>query len=65
MFSKDILLQQLKEEFLSGWKPFEIIWLLVFVGAQIFAYMQQPDSLLAMVSGIIFTLHGARTTSAR
>ena len=52
MFSKDILLQQLKEEFLSGWKPFEIIWLLVFVGAQILAYMQQPDSLLAMVSGI-------------
>ena len=52
MFSKDILLQQLKEEFLSGWKPFEIIWLLAFVGAQIFAYMQQPDSLLAMVSGI-------------
>ncbi|OOF44914.1 nicotinamide riboside transporter PnuC [Rodentibacter trehalosifermentans] len=44
--------ERLKREFLSGWKPFEVIWLVVFVIAQIWAYMQAPDSWLAMISGI-------------
>ncbi|AOF53549.1 nicotinamide riboside transporter pnuC [Rodentibacter caecimuris] len=44
--------ERLKREFLSGWKPFEVIWLAVFIIAQIWAYVQTPDSWLAMVSGI-------------
>ncbi|OOF48905.1 nicotinamide riboside transporter pnuC [Rodentibacter trehalosifermentans] len=44
--------ERLKREFLSGWKPFEVIWLVVFVIAQIWAYVQAPDSWLAMISGI-------------
>ncbi|OOF54578.1 nicotinamide riboside transporter PnuC [Rodentibacter genomosp. 2] len=44
---------RLKREFLSGWKPFEVIWLVVFIIAQIWAYVQQDDnSLLEMISGI-------------
>lgn len=43
--------QFMKQE-LSGWKPFEIIWLMLFVAAQVWAYVLSPDSLLAMVSGI-------------
>lgn len=44
--------ERLKREFLSGWKPFEVIWLAVFIIAQIWAYVQAPDSWLAMISGI-------------
>ncbi len=44
--------ERLKREFLSGWKPFEIIWLAVFIIAQIWVYTQTPDSWLAMISGI-------------
>ncbi|OOF82804.1 nicotinamide riboside transporter pnuC [Rodentibacter ratti] len=44
--------ERLKREFLSGWKPFEVIWLAVFIIAQILAYVQAPDSWLAMISGI-------------
>ena len=44
--------ERLKREFLSGWKPFEVIWLTLFVLAQIWAYIQAPDSWLAMISGI-------------
>ncbi|OOF36224.1 nicotinamide riboside transporter PnuC [Rodentibacter heidelbergensis] len=44
--------ERLKREFLSGWKPFEVLWLVVFIVAQIWAYVQAPDSLLAMISGI-------------
>lgn len=44
--------ERLKREFLSGWKPFEVIWLAVFIIAQIWAYVQAPDSRLAMISGI-------------
>lgn len=46
------MLAKLKKEFLGGWKPFETIWLVVFVGAQIWAYTQNPDSLLGMISGV-------------
>ncbi|PJG84542.1 nicotinamide riboside transporter PnuC [Conservatibacter flavescens] len=42
----------IKKEFFGGWKPFEVIWIIVFVGAQIWAYTQNPDTLLGMVSGI-------------
>ncbi|QPB42013.1 nicotinamide riboside transporter PnuC [Rodentibacter haemolyticus] len=44
--------ERFKREFLSGWKPFEIIWLAVFIIAQIWVYTQTPDSWLAMISGI-------------
>lgn len=46
------LTQRLKNEFLGGWKPFELLWLFLFLAAQVFAYIQAPESLLAMVSGI-------------
>lgn len=46
------LVNKLKDEFLGGWKPFELAWLFLFLAAQIFAYIQAPDSLLAMISGI-------------
>ena len=45
-------LQHLKNELFGGWKPFEVIWIFLFLAAQIFAYIQEPDSLLAMISGI-------------
>lgn len=48
----DSLLAQVKHELFSGWKPFEVIWLAVFIAAQIYAYTVEPDSLLAMISGI-------------
>lgn len=46
------LVNKLKDEFFGGWKPFELAWLFLFLAAQIFAYIQAPDSLLAMISGI-------------
>lgn len=46
------LIQQLKQELFSGWKPFEAAWLLVFIAAQIITYVYYPDSILAMVAGI-------------
>ena len=44
--------QAIKEEFFGGWKPFEVVWLCIFIAAQIWAYIQTPDTLLAMISGI-------------
>ena len=46
------LSERLKQEFVSGWKPFEVVWLALFIIAQIWAYVQAPDSWLAMISGI-------------
>ena len=46
------LSERLKQEFVSGWKPFEVVWLALFIIAQIWAYVQVPDSWLAMISGI-------------
>ena len=46
------LSERLKQEFVSGWKPFEVVWLALFIIAQIWAYVQTPDSWLAMISGI-------------
>ncbi|WP_373768055.1 nicotinamide riboside transporter PnuC [Glaesserella sp.] len=46
------LLQQLKQDLVSGWKPFEVVWLFLFIAAQIGVYIHSPDSLLAMISGI-------------
>ncbi len=44
--------ERLKEEFLSGWKPFEVAWVVIFLAAQIIAYVLMPDSALGMISGI-------------
>lgn len=46
--------QDIKNEFLGGWKPFEVVWLALFILAQFWAFSQseEPNSLLAMVSGI-------------
>lgn len=43
---------QLKEELFSGWKPFEVAWLLLFIAAQIGVYIYYPDSILGMIAGI-------------
>ncbi|AMW16255.1 nicotinamide riboside transporter PnuC [Glaesserella parasuis] len=47
-----ILINQLKEEFFSGWKPFEVAWLFLFIAAQIGVYIYYPDSIIGMVAGI-------------
>ena len=46
------LLEQTKQELFGGWKPFEVVWLLIFIAAQIGIYIYNPDSILGMVSGI-------------
>ncbi|QGM81119.1 nicotinamide riboside transporter PnuC [Otariodibacter oris] len=51
MDSKNIA-HQLKQEFFSGWKTFEVVWLFVFVAVQIVFYIREPDSILGMVAGI-------------
>ena len=51
MATQEKYIQFIKEE-LSGWKPFEVIWLLAFIAAQVFAYVQNPASVLEMISGI-------------
>lgn len=48
----NINLQAIKNEFLGGWKPFEVAWLFLFLAAQIFAYVREPDSVLGMIAGI-------------
>lgn len=47
-----ILIQQCKHELCDGWKPFELIWLFIFVALQISAYIQEPTSWLDMIAGI-------------
>lgn len=46
------ILQYIKKELCDGWKPFELFWLAAFLIAQIVAFILQPDSWLAMISGI-------------
>ena len=46
------LLEQTKQELFGGWKPFEAVWLLIFIAEQIGIYIYNPDSILGMVSGI-------------
>ena len=45
-------LHQLKKELFSDWKPFEVFWLFLFIAAQIVAFVLDPQSPLAMISGI-------------
>ncbi|EIC13577.1 nicotinamide riboside transporter PnuC [Kingella kingae] len=49
-YSNDV--KALWNDLCSGWKPFELFWLAAFLTAQGWAYWQQPDSWLAMISGI-------------
>ena len=46
------LAARLKREFVSGWKPFEVVWLALFYHCANLDYVQTPDSWLAMISGI-------------
>lgn len=46
------ILQYIKKELCDGWKPFELFWLAAFLIAQIVVFILQPDSWLAMISGI-------------
>ena len=46
------LSESLKREFFSGWRPFEVVWLVLFITAQMIAYYYDPQSLLSMISGI-------------
>ena len=45
-------IQQLKTDLFSDWKPFEVIWLFLFIAAQVGVYIHTPDSVLGMVAGI-------------
>lgn len=45
-------LKDLQQEFFGGWTKFEAFWLLLFLALQIGTYIHQPDSLLAMISGV-------------
>ena len=45
-------LKALFNDLCSGWKPFELFWLVAFLAAQIWAYWRQPDSWVSMVAGI-------------
>lgn len=49
---KMFTLKDLQQEFFGGWTKFEAFWLLLFLALQIGTYIYQPDSLLAMISGI-------------
>ncbi len=44
--------QTIKDELFGGWKAFEVVWLAIFLAAQIVAYILEPKSLIAMISGI-------------
>ena len=46
------ILQYIKKELCDSWKPFELFWLAAFLIAQIVVFILQPDSWLAMISGI-------------
>ena len=51
--NKPDYIKLIADELFSGWKAFEVIWLLAFIAAQVFAYVQNPTSALEMISGII------------
>ena len=36
------LSESLKREFFSGWRPFEVVWLVLFISAQMIAYYYDP-----------------------
>ena len=44
--------ERLKEEFFIRLEPFEVAWVVIFLAAQIIAYVLAPDSPLGMISGI-------------
>ncbi|WP_301098584.1 nicotinamide riboside transporter PnuC [Otariodibacter sp.] len=46
------IIHQLKQEFFSGWKAFEVVWLFLFVVIQIVFYIREPDSIVGMIAGI-------------
>ena len=50
--NKPDYIKLIADELFSGWKAFEVIWLLAFISAQVFAYVQNPTSALEMISGI-------------
>ncbi|MCW9711244.1 nicotinamide riboside transporter PnuC [Avibacterium sp. 21-586] len=44
--------QTLKNELFGGWRPFEVVWLFLFIAAQLYAYVQSPVSWLEALAGI-------------
>ena len=46
------IINDIKHELFSGWTKFEAGWLLLFLAVQSGMYVIQPDSILAMISGI-------------
>ncbi|TNG94394.1 nicotinamide riboside transporter PnuC [Pasteurellaceae bacterium USgator11] len=42
----------IKNELFSGWTKFEAAWIFLFLALQIGVYIYQPESLLAVISGI-------------
>ncbi|MBP1047520.1 nicotinamide mononucleotide transporter [Enterococcus sp. BWM-S5] len=48
--AKGVLFALLKDIFL-GWKPLEVLYLVVLVGIQLGVYIKQPDSFLGMIAG--------------
>lgn len=47
-----LTIKDIQQELFGGWTKFEAFWLVLFVALQIGTYVYQPDSLLAMISGI-------------
>lgn len=46
------ILIKIRQELFGGWTKFEAFWLILFIAAQVFFYIQQPDSILGMIAGI-------------
>lgn len=48
----NLTIDGIKHELFSGWTKFEAAWLGIFLVLQIGAFIYEPDSLLAVISGI-------------
>lgn len=48
---KGVLIALLRDVFL-GWKPLEVLYLVVLVGIQIGVYIKQPENFLGMIAGV-------------
>ncbi|MTD38649.1 nicotinamide riboside transporter PnuC [Erwinia sp. CPCC 100877] len=46
------VLKALLKDICLGWKPWEIVYMILLVGIQIGVYLKQPDSFLGMIAGV-------------